>query len=153
MVNDGTLALCLSMKIQFVLGVVLIGTLAGCVRYVDRPRQGEVYVAPRHGELVLMEDEYIYYPTYQVYYSNRRHCYIYLHGHSWVTRPAPPRVSVDVFLASPSVRMDFHNAPAYHHREIVRQYPRNWAPPSRESDRGERSQGDWRKNDRYNHGR
>jgi hypothetical protein len=25
--------------------------------------------------------------------------------------------------------MDFHDSPARHHAEVVKQYPRNWAPP------------------------
>jgi len=33
----------------------------------------------------------------------------------WVSRPAPMGVSADVLLASPSVKMDFHDSPANHH--------------------------------------
>jgi hypothetical protein len=46
-----------------------------------------------------------------------------------VTRPSPPRVSVNVLLAAPSVRVDFHDSPAAHHAAIVQTYPKNWAPP------------------------
>ena len=107
---------------------VLAGTLTGCVRRSDRPHPGHVYIAPP-AETVLLEDDYVYYPGYEVYYNNRRHQYIYLEGRSWVTRPTPPRVSVDVLFASPSVIPNFHDAPAHHHAALVRQYPRNWAPP------------------------
>ena len=108
----------------FVLGAVILGTLAGCTTYVDRPSQGSVYEAPP----VVVQDDYVYYPDYQVYYSSRRHQYAYLEGGAWVSRPAPRGVSVNVLLASPSVRMNFHDAPANHHAEIVRQYPKNWRP-------------------------
>ena len=111
-------------KIGFLLGAVLLGTLTGCVGYVDRPQQGNVYVAPS----VVVQDDYVYYPNYQVYYSSSRHQYAYLEGGAWVSRPAPRGVSVNVLIASPSVRMNFHDSPANHHAEIVRQYPKNWKP-------------------------
>jgi hypothetical protein len=102
----------------------LLSTLAGCVGYVQEPRPARVYVAPA----VVAEDDFIYYPNYEVYYSNSRRQYYYMDGRSWVWRPAPPRVSVNVLFASPSVRMDFHDSPAMHHNTIVHEYPRNWSP-------------------------
>ena len=99
---------------------------------MDRPGHGEVYV---HTPTVQVEvgsavqDDYVYYPGYQVYYSSNRRQFTYLEGRSWVSRPAPPRVSVDVLFASPSVRLDFHDSPANHHASVVRQYPKDWAPP------------------------
>jgi hypothetical protein len=111
-------------KLGFVLGTVLLGVLTGCVGYVEEPRH--VTYAP---ESVVVPDDYIYYPGYQVYYSNHRHQYIYRDGHSWVSRPAPPHVSVDVLAKSPSVRLDFHDHPSVHHATVVRQYPKRWAPP------------------------
>jgi len=76
----------------------------------------------------MVQDNYVYYPSYQVYYSSNRRQYVYMEGSSWVTRPAPRGVSVDVLLSSPSVRLDFHDSPAQHHATVVRQYPKNWAP-------------------------
>jgi hypothetical protein len=111
--------------IGLALAVALLVTLNGCVAYVDRPPQGSVYVAP---PVVVVEDDYVYYPGYQVYYSSSRHEYAYREGRAWVSRPAPRGVSVDVLLASPSVRMDFHDSPANHHAAVVKQYPKNWAP-------------------------
>ena len=111
-------------KIAFVFGLALAGLLAGCVTHVHD--QARVYApAPLYAE----HDDYVYYPGYQVYYSNNRRQYIYRDGRSWVSRPAPPRVSVDVLLSSPSVRLDFHDSPAVHHETVVRQYPKHWAPP------------------------
>jgi hypothetical protein len=111
-----------------VLGAVLLATLTGCVGYVDGPRAA-VYVAPPVVETgVVVEDDYVYYPGYDVYYNSSRHEYAYLEGGAWVSRPEPRGVTIDVLLASPSVRMDFHDSPANHHAEMVRRYPRNWAP-------------------------
>jgi hypothetical protein len=80
-------------------------------------------------QAVVVQDDYVYYPGYEVYYSNSRRQYTYRDGRSWVWRPAPPRVSAEVLLASPSVRLDFHDAPSVHHAKVVRQYPKHWAPP------------------------
>jgi hypothetical protein len=101
----------------------------------------------------VVQDDYVYYPDYEVYYSSSRHQYAYIEGGAWVSRPAPRGVSVGVLLASPSVRMDFHDSPAHHHSEVVQKYPRNWAPPG-----SHRDQKDNRKDDKHdgrddNHGR
>ena len=118
-------------KIGFIFGTAALSLLAGCVGYVDGPR-GEVY-APAPSvyveEGVPVQDDYVYYPAYQVYYSSYRHQYVYQDGRSWVSRPAPPRVAVNVLFSSPSVNVGFHDSPANHHTEIVRQYPKRWSPP------------------------
>lgn len=138
-------------KIGFVFGAAFLAALTGCVGYVDGPRRGSVYVEPPSVYVennAVIQDDYVYYPSYQVYYSNTRRQYIYLEGRSWVTRPAPPRVSVDVLFASPSVRLDFHDAPSIHHSRVVRQYPRHWAPPGSRPNRGQGNRDDGRGNDR-----
>jgi hypothetical protein len=56
------------------------------------------------------------------------HQFAYMDGGVWVSRPTFPGVSVDVLLASPSVRMDFHDSPANHNAAMARAYPRNWTP-------------------------
>jgi hypothetical protein len=126
-------------KCGFVFGAVLLGALSGCVGYVEGPRPARVYAEPvpvyvERG--VVVPEDYVYYPGYQVYYSSTRRQYVYLEGRSWVTRPAPPRVSAGVLLASPSVRLNFHDSPASHHAAVVRQYPQHWVPPG--SDHGHR---------------
>ena len=133
-------------RVGLVSCAVLVGTLTGCVRRVeDRPRPGHVYIAPPPLErVVVVEDDYVYYPGYEVYYNNRRHQYIYLEGRSWVTRPTPPRVSVDVLFASPSVIPNFHDSPAHHHSAMVQRYPRNWAPPGANHGPG----GNWKNDQR-----
>jgi hypothetical protein len=108
-------------------GSVLLVMLTGCVGYVDGPSAG-VYVAPPVVEVSAPAD-YIYYPGYDVYFNSSRNQYAYLDGGVWVSRPAPIGVSIDVLMASPSVRMDFHDSPANHNADMVRAYPRSWAPP------------------------
>jgi len=98
--------------------------LSGCVA-----GRGEVRVhSSGYVQAEVMTDDYVYYPGYEVYYSSNRHSYVYRDGRNWVTRPAPPRVAIDVLLASPSVRVDFHDAPAQHHANVVKSYPKNWRP-------------------------
>ncbi len=132
-------------KIGLLLCTGLMGALTGCIGYVDGPRHGGGYVPPpsvRVEAAVVVEDDYVYYPGYQVYYSSSRRQYTYREGSSWVWRASPPRVSANVLLASPSVRLDFHDSPSVHHAAVVRQYPKHWAPP------GHRGKGNDRDNRR-----
>jgi hypothetical protein len=112
-------------KIGFVLCGALLGALTGCVGYVEGPHAG-IQVEPY---AFAVQDDYVYYPNYECYYSVSRHQYAYREGSAWVARPAPRGVSVNVLMASPSVRMDFRESPAQHHAAVVKQYPKNWAPP------------------------
>jgi hypothetical protein len=124
-------------KIGFVLGTVLVVALTECVgadgqsiKIILPPPpvvvvQPPVVIVPPP---VVVEDNYVYYPNYGVYYNSGRHQYAYLNGDVWVMAPTPRGVSVDVLLASPSVRMDFHDSPEHHHAEMLQRYPRNWAP-------------------------
>jgi len=139
----------------------LLGALTGCVGYVDSRPHARVY-APHPAvyaeparvyappppvyvqPTVVVQEDYVYYPSYQVYYSGRSRQYVYLEGRSWVTRPEPPRVSASVLFASPSVRLDFHDSPSFHHTKIVQQYPKHWAPPGQS--RG-RKQGHYEEHD------
>ena len=116
-------------RIGFVLGAAFLGTLTGCVGHGHDPDHARVYAQPPpvHTESrVVVLDNYVYYPGYQVYYSSNRRQYMYQDGRSWVSRPAPPRVSADVLYASPSVRVDFHDHPSIHHATVVKQYPKKW---------------------------
>jgi hypothetical protein len=128
-------------KVGFVLCAALLGTLTGCVGYVDGPSAG-VYVAPA----VVVQDDYVYYPNYGVYYSQSRRQYAYQENGAWVNTPEPRGVSVDVLLASPSVKMNFHDSPANHHAAVAQQYPKNWKPstskPSQEENQRDARSGD-----------
>ena len=49
----------------------------------------------------VVQDDYVYYPQYEVYYSSSRHQYGYRDGNAWVWRPEPPHVGINVLLGSP----------------------------------------------------
>lgn len=118
-----------------------VGLLAlltsGCA--YETPRGATVYRQPEP-VVVYVQDDYVYYPQYEVYYSNSRHQYGYRDGNAWAWRPAPSHVSLNVLVASPSVRMDFHDSPEQHHAAVVRSYPRNW----KQSDKGHGDKDDHR---------
>jgi hypothetical protein len=109
-------------------GVLLLATFTACNRdqsHPPAPPQAPpppVVMAPG---VEVLPDDYVYYPEYEVYYSNTRHLYYYADGGAWVWRAQPPPlVAVEILRASPSVPMDFHDSPALHHAEIVGRYPR-----------------------------
>ena len=134
------------------LSVGLLAAVTGCVGHVDHPHHGRVYSEPPPPVYVepriVVQSDYVYYPGYQVYFSSSRNQYIYLEGRSWVSRPAPPRVSVDVLFASPSVRLDFHDAPERHHSRVVKQYPKHWKPPGENRGHGQEKRNNGKGNDR-----
>jgi hypothetical protein len=112
----------------FALGAVLLMALAKCVSNADAQSAVLTVNTPVVVPSVVVQDNYVYYPSYGVYYNSSRHQYAYMDGNAWVSRPAPLGVSAEVLLASPSVRMDFHDSPEKHHAEMLKQYPKNWAP-------------------------
>jgi hypothetical protein len=135
-------------RISLVLGAALLGALAfaGCAKQeVSQPtvaaQPPAVQAAAPAPVLVqgqpeaVMDDDYVYYPQYEVYYSARRQQYGYRDGNAWAWRPAPAHIGVNVLLGSPSVHMDFHDSPERHHEAIVRTYPKNWTPPGDHDDR------------------
>jgi hypothetical protein len=134
-------------KARFVLNTVFLMALTGCVNYavgqgirisVPSPvivvSPPVVVVSPP--AVVVAPDNYVYYPSYGVYYNTSRHQYAYLDGGAWVSRPAPIGVSAEVLLASPSVRMDFHDSPANHHADMAKKYPKNYKA-ARSEEKGE----------------
>jgi hypothetical protein len=113
-------------KARIALGAVIVGALTGFVAHPEAAHASvTVTVAPNTFEA---QDDYVYYPGYNVYYSKHHHKYAYLQNNTWVSAPTPPNVSVDVLHNAPSVNMDFHDSPANHHADIVQKYPKNWAP-------------------------
>jgi hypothetical protein len=104
-------------------------------RYRDRDRAN----VHGHASVAVYEDDYDYYPGYEVYYSRNRREYVYRDGRQWVRRPEPSGVSLDILLAAPSVRVDFRDSPERHHDSVVRSYPRNW---KRQDDRKDRRSDD-----------
>ena len=137
-----------------VFSATLLGTQTGCVGYVDRADTGRMYaVSPVVETTFIIEDDYVYYPSYQIYYSSRRHQYAYRDGHNWISRPGPHGVSVRQLQASPSVRMEFHDSPAQHHEAVTQHYPKNWSPPRANQERKENRKDDDRDQRGDNHGK
>jgi hypothetical protein len=110
-----------------VTGPACLLLLSGCE--TDSPRSNRGYASHSsvqiQGSVVIMDD-YDYYPAYETYYSRNRHEYVYLDGGSWVRRSQPRGISIDLFLAAPSVRLDFRDSPEKHHATVVRSYPKTW---------------------------
>ncbi len=111
-------------KVGLALAAAFLVMLTGCVGYVGGPSAGIGMEAP----VFVARDDYVYYPNYECYYSVSRRQYAYRANNRWVARPAPRYVTVNMLRASPSVRMNFHDSPANHHAEVVKQYPKNWKP-------------------------
>jgi hypothetical protein len=121
-------------NVGFVLGAALLAALANGVGSAQA--QGiRVTVAPPVvvvappvvvAPAVVVQDDYVYYPSYGVYYNSDRHQYAYMQNGAWVTTPAPYGVSAEVLQTSPSVRMDWHDSPEKHHAEMLQRYPKNW---------------------------
>ena len=113
---------------SFILLGAAVGALllAGCATSSPPPRP-----VARTSAVIIGEDDYDYYPGYEVYYSRTHNYYYYRDGSSWVRRNDPPRNWV---RGSSSVHVHFNDEPDRHHAEIVRQYPRNWRAPDRDHD-------------------
>jgi hypothetical protein len=115
-------------KAGFVVGAMLLVTATAPISYADGVQVGISVPVPVVPNVVVAPDNFVYYPSYGVYYNSYRHQYNYKDKDAWVSRPAPPGVSETVLQASPSVKMDFHDAPANHHAAMVQKYPKTWAP-------------------------
>jgi len=112
----------------FMAGAIFLAAFTGCV--VDGPgSRAQVQTTD------VYQDDYDYYPAYETYYSRRRHEYVYRDGNAWVRRPAPAGVTTEVLVASPSVRVDFHDSPERHHDNVVKSYPKTWKAPAKAQDR------------------
>jgi hypothetical protein len=120
-----------SSLLGIIAGSALLLATGGCLS------DGQAYRAEPSGRLRtagVYVDDYDYFPGYEVYYSRNTHEYYYREGSTWISRPQPRGVTVEVLLAAPSVRMDFHDAPQAHHNTVVQTYPRNWKRPETNHD-------------------
>ena len=119
-------------KAGILLNAVLLLTLCGCGRDADTPNTVVQVQSPgvvgTPAPVVEGQDDYVYYPSYGIYYNSSRHQYASQEGGAWISEPAPRGVAVGELQASPSVKMAFHDAPANHHEATVRQYPKDWKP-------------------------
>lgn len=127
--------------VRLTAGAALLATLAGCASQPPTYRTSSVVRhAPPPQTVVVYQDEYDYYPAYEVYYSRNRREYVYRDGRNWVRSPVPRGVPAHVLAASPAVRVDFRDSPERHHARIVQTYPRHWSPPNQRWGYRERSQ-------------
>ena len=121
-------------KAGFALNTGILIALTGCLSFADAQSirvsvpLPVVVVSPPvvvvASPVVVAQDNYVYYPNYGVYYNTTRRQWAYLDGGAWVSRPAPLGVSADVLLASPSVKMNFHDSPANHHAAMTKRFPK-----------------------------
>ena len=115
------------------LAAVLLGAVTGtgCVGRIFG-WQARVQTMPFKVEpyAFLANDDYTYYPQYETYYSHRQNEYAYWNQGAWLLRPTFTGVPMKVLLASPSVDMTFHDAPANHHAAILAEYPQTWTGPA-----------------------
>jgi hypothetical protein len=104
--------------------LVLLMGCAGSPRWHDSSRH------PTNAQIQAVLgrlDSYVYYPAFEIYHNTAKDQYVFRSGGAWVTQNDPPRdVDVDALLASPSVAMNFDDAPARHHQVVLVLYPRNW---------------------------
>jgi hypothetical protein len=112
-------------KAFLIAGTLFLAALTGCA-VEGRGRGGMAQVQTT----AAYQDDYDYYPGYETYYSRNRHEYVYRDGNAWVRRPAPQGVTTEVILASPSIRVDFHDSPEQHHSNVVKSYPKTWKNPN-----------------------
>ncbi len=96
---------------------------------------------PGYSQPPYAPDEYMYYPSAEVYFSPNRGEYLYREGDQWVRRREPPR---GFDRRSAAVRLQFRDGPERHDDEVRSTYPRNWRPHSRnrDRDRDDRDDGD-----------
>lgn len=104
--------------------------LTGCV---DSPPWGGIAKHPTTAQIQAVlgrQDSYVYFPGYEIYYNHTTDQYVYWDGNAWVAGIEPPRgVQLEALLGSPSVAMNFSDAPERHHATVVRSYPHNWGSP------------------------
>jgi hypothetical protein len=116
-------------RVAVILGSALVVALTMGVGTVKGQNVMIQATPPAIAPAAVVQDDYVYYPHYGVYYNHSRHQYYYMKNNAWVVAPAPEGVTADVLFASPSVHMDFHDSPSRHHTDMLKRYPRNWAPP------------------------
>lgn len=124
-------------KVGFMLGAVLLAALANGVGTANA-QTISVAVTPPSMQISdhidagqpVIQDNYVYYPGYAMYFNTSRNQYVYLNNGAWVWSSTPYGVTSEVLRASPSVRMDWHDLPAKHHADMVKRYPKDWKSDS-----------------------
>lgn len=108
-------------------GAIWLGLLSGCVG--DMPHGGSWSTLSKPAAAQSASNvpgDYLYFPSYGVYFDSTRQHYVYLLSDGWVTRSAPAGVTVATLLASPMVRLNLLGGPGQHHASVTGNYPKNW---------------------------
>lgn len=130
-------------------GATVIILLGGCIAGTPSDRGGHRSTRSVQVPVIqVYEDDYDYYPSYEIYYSRNRREYVYRDRNRWIRNSEPRGVSLVALQASPFVRVDFRDSPERHHATVVRSYPRNWQRPDHKADDQRKDNRD--KNDRDN---
>lgn len=115
-------------------GLLIVGLsllLAGCEGF---PQIGTGTSRPSAEQLqaaLKWEDQYVYFPGYEIYYNRTQGYYVYWTNDGWVERfDLPAEVEPQELLASPFVEMPFHDSPGPHHAQVSRDYPLDWGQPN-----------------------
>ncbi len=106
-------------------GSCLMAALTGCMTAGSGP-SSHYPTRPAVQASLGLEDDYDYYPRYEIYYSRRRNEYVYRDANAWVRRSDLRGITLAMLQSGPVVRMPFHDSPEFHHGSIVQSFPRNW---------------------------
>jgi len=106
-------------------GTCLLAALTGCTSAGSGP-SSHYPARPAVQATLMIDDDYDYYPRYEIYYSRRRNEYVYRDANAWVRRSDLRGITLAMLDSGPVVHMDFHDSPEFHHGSIVQSFPRNW---------------------------
>jgi hypothetical protein len=110
---------------RFLAFALLALALTGCV---GGPRVATLAVQPSVEQLQAgrgVWPEFVYYPDYEVYYSQNYQLYVFRYNYAWVTQTEPPDLPPGALEHARAVPMAYHfYDPIAHHREISGLFPR-----------------------------
>lgn len=106
----------LTKKILCGLSAVAILGAVGCT-YTDRQNDG--YAVSTPNTHTVAQQDYVYYPTHNVYYSRGADNFRVYEGNRWVTVNTPRNVNRQRVLATESVSIAQYGTPERHYTEYV----------------------------------
>jgi hypothetical protein len=120
------------------LGALTLLGLSGCATNGD-PFSGltRILSFPGYVNREVVQNEYLYYPEYDLYYNRNSQQFLSVENNRWVTRNHPRNVSAERVFASRSVRIDGYSTPEQHRNAYYEQNRyRSSSRPSPVSSRG-----------------
>lgn len=105
------------------LGVIALTGLSGCVTN-GNPLTGlsglpEIFDNQVYRDRAVVENEYLYYPEYDLYYDRDQREFLSVENDRWVTRNRPRNVSPDRVFTSRAVNLDGYTP--QQHRDAYQQ--------------------------------